>query len=114
MVIHRCGQDDRKRAAAYRRRSEISVLATTRAGRLDSYLIRHPRLVVERRSTLKRHCPKLTVFRAAANRSAAFQSASLGSHGGAVVCFRYGAAAAGPRVKVFADVPAGVVAAGQV
>jgi hypothetical protein len=33
---------------------------------------------------VKRHCPKLTVFRAAANRSAAFQSGSLGFSG---ACF---------------------------
>src|SRR6516165_3848520 len=50
----------------------------TREGRLDSSSIRHPRFVVERRSTLKRHCPKLTVFLAAANSSAAFRSANLG------------------------------------
>lgn len=81
MVIHRCGQDDRRRAAAYRRRPAIFVLMATPAGRLDSYLIRHPRFVVERRSALKRHWEKLTVFRSAANSSAAFQSASLGCIG---------------------------------
>src|SRR5246127_4143403 len=82
---------------AYQRRFPISELVTSRAGRLDRYSIRHPRFVVERRSTLKRHCPKLTVFRAAANSSVAFQSASLGSFG--VRC-RYRAAAAWPGTKV--------------
>src|SRR6201998_518291 len=62
----------------YQHRLPLSVLVTIRAGRLDRQSIRHPRFVVERRSALKRHCPKLTVFRAAANSSVAFQSASLG------------------------------------
>src|ERR1700739_3894757 len=81
----------------YQHRLPLSVLVTIRAGRLDRQSIRHPRFVVERRSALKRHCPKLTVFRAAANSSVAFQSASLGLFG---VCCRYRAAAAWPVTKV--------------
>src|ERR1700739_1304325 len=65
----------------YQHRLPLSVLVTIRAGRLDRQSIRHPRFVVERRSALKRHCPKLTVLRAAANSCVAFQSASLGLFG---------------------------------
>jgi hypothetical protein len=69
------------RAATYRRQLAIFGLETTRA-RPPAQLVDPPScFVVERRSSLKRHCPKLTVFRAAANSSVAFQSGSLGSAG---------------------------------
>jgi len=62
MVIHKCGQDSRHRAANYYRRHARSALETASVGHLARKPIRHPRFVVGRRSSLKRHCPKLTSF----------------------------------------------------
>jgi hypothetical protein len=70
MVIHKCGQDSRHRATKGRRRHTRSALETASVGHLARKPIRHPRFVVGRRSSLKRHCPKLTVFYRNANRSA--------------------------------------------
>jgi len=53
----------------------------TPRGCLGSQSIHHPRFIVERCLSLKRPWQKLTVFRAAANRSAAFQSGCLGCVG---------------------------------
>jgi hypothetical protein len=72
MIIHRCGQDGRHSDAVYRRRHAGSAPETATVGCLGGEPVRHPRFVVGRRSGLKRHCPKLTVFRASANRSATF------------------------------------------
>jgi hypothetical protein len=62
MVIHKCGQDSRHRAANHYRRHARSALETASVGHLARKPIRHPRFVVGRRSSLKRHCPKLTSF----------------------------------------------------
>jgi hypothetical protein len=70
MVIHKCGQDSRHRAAVCRGRYGRSALETASVGHLAKKPIRHPRFGVVRRSSLKRHCPKLTVFLRSANRSA--------------------------------------------
>jgi hypothetical protein len=62
MVIHKCGQDSHRHAAAYRRQLAGSALDTTNRSQLASRPICRPRFVVWRRFGLKRHCPKLTVF----------------------------------------------------
>lgn len=86
-------------AATYRRRLAIFGLETTRA-RSPAQPVDPPScFVVERRPSLKRHCPKLTVFRSAANSSVAFQSRSFGSVGDV------------PRLDGV-DVPVGVAAVG--
>jgi len=79
MVIHKCGQHGRRCTALYWRRLAKSARKTACVGCLVRSPIRHPRLIVGCRSGLERPCPKLTVFRASANRSAAFLCGSLRS-----------------------------------
>lgn len=93
--MHRCGQDDRSRATTYRRRLAISALEEN-LGRLSRQLVDLPsslrcRTLLQSKTTSQ----KLTVFRSAANRSAAFQSGRLGYMGPASA--RYGSHVCGGR-----------------
>jgi hypothetical protein len=69
------------RATTHPRRLAIFVLEDSPQRLSGSWSIYHPRFIVERCLNLKRPWQKLTVFRAAANRSAAFQSGCLGCVG---------------------------------
>ena len=77
MVIHKCGQDSPRHATKSCRRHAKSTLETASVGYLARKPIRHPRFVVGRRSSLKRHWLKLTVFHRSANRSATLGRAFL-------------------------------------
>ncbi len=82
MIIHRCGKDGRE---AYR-----SLPATARDLHAGDKPVRLSGQLVDPPSSLrcrppfqsKRHCPKLTVFRPAANSSVAFRWRSLRRHDG--------------------------------
>jgi hypothetical protein len=66
MVIHKCGQDSRHRAAKCCRRHARSALETASVGHLARKPIRHPRFVVGRRSgsvRLEMHQPEANSFR---------------------------------------------------
>src|ERR1700694_1295282 len=70
-------RDSRRRSVVYRRGRRGPGLVTAGANTVGSRLGRHPRFVVRRRSDLKRHCQKLTVFCSGANRSATLRRASF-------------------------------------
>ena len=65
MVIHKCGQDSRRRSARCYRRQAKSALETASVGHLGRKPIRHPRFVVGRRSgsvRLEMHQPEANSF----------------------------------------------------
>lgn len=65
MVIHKCGQDSRHRAAKYHGRHARSALETASVNHLARKPIRHPRFVVGRRSgsvRLEMHQPEANSF----------------------------------------------------
>lgn len=65
MVIHKCGQDSRHRAAKYHGRHARSALETASVNHLARKPIRHPRFVIGRRSgsvRLEMHQPEANSF----------------------------------------------------
>jgi hypothetical protein len=62
MVIHRCGKEDHKRAAAYRQRLAIHVTVDDHQGRADSQSISHPRIIVDRRFSAETALPEANSF----------------------------------------------------
>src|ERR1700682_4009069 len=70
-------RDSRRRSVVYRRGRRGPGLVTAVETTVGSRLVGHPRFVVRRRSDLKRHCQKLTVFCSGANRSATLRRASF-------------------------------------
>jgi hypothetical protein len=58
---------------SYRGRPPGLALEIAGTGCTSTHPIRQPRFAFGRRSRLKRHCPKLTVFCSSANRLATFR-----------------------------------------